>query len=39
MADNFPNLKKEGSRYPATGSTEGSKQDEFKQTHTKMNYN
>ena len=34
MAEHF--LKsKEGNRYPGTGSTEGPKQDEQKQTHTK----
>ena len=38
MAENFPNLK-EGSRHPDTGSTEGPKQDEPKQTYTKIYYN
>ena len=27
---------REGNRYPGTGSTEGPKQDEHKQTHTKI---
>ena len=35
MAENFPNLN----RYPQTGSTEGPKQDEPKQTYTKTYYN
>ena len=33
MDKNFPNLKKE--TYPGTGHTEGPKQDEPRQTHTK----
>ena len=37
MAENFPNLKKE--TYPDTGSTEGPKQVEPKQTYTKTYYN
>ena len=38
MAKNFPKLK-EGNRYPDIGSTEGSKEDEPKQTYTKIDYN
>ena len=37
MAENFPNLKKETDMY--TGSTEGPKQDEPEQTHTKTYHN
>ena len=33
------NPEEEEKRYPGTGSTEGSKQDEFKQTHTKIYHN
>ena len=38
MAENLPNLRKEN-RYPGTGSTEGPKQDEPKQTHVRTYYN
>ena len=34
MAENFPKPK-EGNRYSGTGRTEGPKQDDTKQTHTK----
>ena len=37
MAENFPNLKKV--TYPGTGNTQGPKQDEPKQTHTKTYHN
>ena len=37
MTENFPNLKKES--YPSTGGSEGPKQEEPKQTHTKAHPN
>ena len=37
MGENFPKLKKE--TYPDTGETEGSQQDETKQTYTRTYYN
>ena len=43
MAENFSNLKKKGGEknttYPDTENTEGFKQDEPKQTHTKIHHN